>query len=124
MLLWLWCRLATAALIRPLGWEIPYATGIAVKRKKKRKEKALVYCKNIKYVNISLPSGTINQTSYWLRSNDATVSISCAPGDGTVSPSSACLVFLPLALSVSDLVVTIFKGTSAIVLSAVSSVPS
>ena len=27
MLLWLWCRLATTALIRPLAWEPPYAVG-------------------------------------------------------------------------------------------------
>ena len=26
-LLWLWCRLAAAALIRPLAWEPPYAPG-------------------------------------------------------------------------------------------------
>ena len=32
-LLWLWCRLATAALIPPLAWELPYATGAALKNK-------------------------------------------------------------------------------------------
>ena len=35
--LWLWHRLAAAALIRPLAWELPHATGAAIKRKKKRK---------------------------------------------------------------------------------------
>ena len=30
-LLWLWCRPAAAAQIRPLAWEIPYATGSARK---------------------------------------------------------------------------------------------
>ena len=25
--LWLWCRPAAAALIQPLAWELPYATG-------------------------------------------------------------------------------------------------
>ena len=30
-LLWLWCRLAAAALIRPLPWELPYAAGAALK---------------------------------------------------------------------------------------------
>ena len=35
MLLWLWCRLPAAALIRPLAWELPYATGAALKEKKK-----------------------------------------------------------------------------------------
>ena len=36
MLLWLWWRLATAALMRPLAWEFPYAVGTALKRKKKK----------------------------------------------------------------------------------------
>ena len=31
--LWLGCRLAAAALIRPPAWELPYATGTALKRK-------------------------------------------------------------------------------------------
>ena len=34
-LLWLWCRSAAAALIQPLAWELPYATGVILKRKKK-----------------------------------------------------------------------------------------
>ena len=38
-LLWLWCRPAAAALIRPLAWESPYAVGAALKRRKKKKEK-------------------------------------------------------------------------------------
>ena len=33
-LLWLWCRLAAAALIGPLAWEPPYAPGTALKSKK------------------------------------------------------------------------------------------
>ena len=35
-LLWLWCRLITVAPIRPLAWEPPYATGVALKRWKKK----------------------------------------------------------------------------------------
>ena len=31
---WLWCRLAAAALIRPLAWELPQTAGAALKRKK------------------------------------------------------------------------------------------
>ena len=27
---WLWCRLAAAALIQPLAWELPYVTGVAL----------------------------------------------------------------------------------------------
>ena len=33
VLLWLWCKLAAAALIKPLAWEPPYATGVALKSK-------------------------------------------------------------------------------------------
>ena len=33
--LWRWCRLAAATPIRPLAWELPYAAGAALKRKKK-----------------------------------------------------------------------------------------
>ena len=36
-LLWLWCRPATAALIPRLAWELPFAAGVALKRKKKSK---------------------------------------------------------------------------------------
>ena len=32
-LLWLWCRLAAAAPIQPLAWELPYAASTALKRK-------------------------------------------------------------------------------------------
>ena len=35
-LLWLWCRVAAVAPIRPLVWEPPYATRVALKRQKKR----------------------------------------------------------------------------------------
>ena len=35
-LLWLLHRLAAAALIGPLAWELPYAVGAALKKKKKK----------------------------------------------------------------------------------------
>ena len=38
VLLWLWCRLAATALIRPLAWEPPYATGAALEKAKKTKK--------------------------------------------------------------------------------------
>ena len=38
-LLWLWCRPAATALIRPLAWKPPYATGAALKREKEKKKK-------------------------------------------------------------------------------------
>ena len=41
MWLWLWCRLAAGAPIGPLAWEPPYATGVGLKRKKKKKQRHL-----------------------------------------------------------------------------------
>ena len=32
-LLWLWCRLPAAALIRPLAWELPFAACVALKKR-------------------------------------------------------------------------------------------
>ena len=39
VLLWLWRRLAAAALIRPRAWEPPYAAGAALKGQKDKKKK-------------------------------------------------------------------------------------
>ena len=36
-LLWLWLWLAAVTLIRPLTWEPPYAVGMALQKKKKKK---------------------------------------------------------------------------------------
>ena len=33
MLLWLWLRLAAVAPVQPLAWELPYASGAALKSK-------------------------------------------------------------------------------------------
>ena len=38
-LLWLWCRPAAAALIQLLAWELPYAAGTALKKKKNEKKR-------------------------------------------------------------------------------------
>ena len=38
-LLWLWHRPVATAPIRPLAWELPYATVMALKSKKKKKKK-------------------------------------------------------------------------------------
>ena len=35
-LLWLWRRPVATALIRPLAWEPPHATGVALKRQKRK----------------------------------------------------------------------------------------
>ena len=42
--LWLWCRLAATASIRPLAWEPPYASEVALekaKRQKREKERKM-----------------------------------------------------------------------------------
>ena len=41
MLLWLWCRPATAASIRPLAWDPPHAKGVALKKTDRQKERAI-----------------------------------------------------------------------------------
>ena len=38
-LLWLWCRPAAEAPIQPLAWELPHTAGVALKAKKKKKER-------------------------------------------------------------------------------------
>ena len=42
-LLWLWCRTAAIAPIRPLAWEPPDATGAALEKKTKKKRLKLLY---------------------------------------------------------------------------------
>ena len=44
-LLWLWRRLAAAALIQRLAWEPPYAAGVALKKKKKKRYTKYVWRK-------------------------------------------------------------------------------
>ena len=38
-LLWLWLRPAAVAPIQPLAWELPYAAGMALKKKKNKRKK-------------------------------------------------------------------------------------
>ena len=38
-LLWLWCKLAATAPIRPLAWEPPYAVEAAQEKTKRQKDK-------------------------------------------------------------------------------------
>ena len=38
LLLWLGCRPADEALIQPIAWELPYASGVTLKKKKKREQ--------------------------------------------------------------------------------------
>ena len=48
-LLWLWCRLVATAPIRPLAWELPYATGVALEKTKKEKVRCVSYNKSLDF---------------------------------------------------------------------------
>ena len=53
--LWLWCRPVATALIRPLAWEPPYATGAALekgKKTKKKKKELLTLCSPLLEIHI------------------------------------------------------------------------
>ena len=51
-LLWLWWRPAASALMRPLGWELPYAVAAALKSKTNTQTKSTKYKYTIKHINI------------------------------------------------------------------------
>ena len=52
-MLWLWCRPAATALIGPLAWEPPYASGAALtKNKKKTKKKKKKKKKKIQVIGV------------------------------------------------------------------------
>ena len=45
----LWCRLAAAALIQSPAWELPYTTGVALKRKKTKNKTKKLRCSDSAY---------------------------------------------------------------------------
>ena len=44
VLLWLWCRPVAKALIRPLAWEPQYTVGVALEKKRKKKQNFFSFC--------------------------------------------------------------------------------
>ena len=56
-LLWLWRRPEAIALIRPLAWKPPYATGVALKRQKKKKKSWQILRK--KSMPVTLETSTV-----------------------------------------------------------------
>ena len=50
-LAWLWCRLAAVAPIKPPAWELPYASGVALKIKKKKKKYMCILMNNVAHGN-------------------------------------------------------------------------
>ena len=63
MLLWLWCRPAAAALIRPLAGEPPCAVGVALKRQEKKKKVQLRILKNVNIKGFNLINNKPVQTA-------------------------------------------------------------
>ena len=57
MLLWLWCKPGAIAPIRPLVWEPPYATGVTLKRQKKK-----IFFPLQKFKNMEWQIGTKHRT--------------------------------------------------------------
>ena len=72
MLLWLWRRPAATALIRPLGWEFPYAVGVAQEMVKRQKKKQVVsfylLIGNVNIVNTFLLQGYLIVSSHFVAS--------------------------------------------------------
>ena len=70
-LLWLWCRPAATAPIRPLAREPPYATGAAVKRQKEKEKRKgspierLWALECVSYLQISRPCDLILSPQSW-----------------------------------------------------------
>ena len=56
VLLWLWCRPAAVALIQRLAWELPYATSVSLKRKKKRKSIGLELAQQNPAAGMNMPT--------------------------------------------------------------------
>ena len=66
-LLWPWCRLAAAALIRPLAWELTYAANATLK-KATTKKFIMVMCSGIHTVEkLQVPVTTYHTVDFPLR---------------------------------------------------------
>ena len=80
-LLWLWCRPAAAALIRPLAWEFPCAVGAALKKSAK-----LLIELEKKKVSNHLSYSNENTMVYWFRSQ---ISLMANSGSMWILPARA-----------------------------------
>ena len=65
-LLWLWCRLAATAPIRPLAWEPPYVVGETKKKKKKKKKKKNYLMGWLQRLNKIIPIISHMLPAFWL----------------------------------------------------------
>ena len=69
-LLWLWCRLAAVALIRPLAWEPPYALGVALKSKKQKTKNKTLCLKTIREFRVSEHKFPLHGTATYTTAQD------------------------------------------------------
>ena len=75
----LWCRLAAAALIHPLDWELPYATRAALKRKKKKifkRDEILIHAKT----QINLKDSILNEINQIQKDKCCVIPLNEVPG--------------------------------------------
>ena len=69
VLLWLWHRLAAAAVIRPLAWELAYAMNMALKKEKEEEKRKQIKISNKQF---SLPSEGRKRTNEVSRKKEIT----------------------------------------------------
>ena len=67
VLLWLWCRPAAIAPIGSLAWEPPYAAGVALKGKKKKKKSAVGVGSVGQDSDICQDAGSIPGLAQWVK---------------------------------------------------------
>ena len=77
VLLWLWCRPAATALIRPLAWKPPHAAGLALKGEKDKKKIIFRFSKVCVLICISLGVPAVAQ---WVKNLTAAVWIAVEVG--------------------------------------------
>ena len=65
VLLWLWHRLAAAALIRPLAWKPQYAAGMALKRQKKKKSYDVYHMATMRWIRYIPPGSHARGQVIW-----------------------------------------------------------
>ena len=67
-LLWPWCRPADTAPIRPLAWELPYATGSSPRKRQKDKKKGCVRVPTVAQWVKNPTAASWVETEAWIQS--------------------------------------------------------
>ena len=89
-LLWLWCRPAAAAPIRPLVWKLPYNVGVALKRKNNLKNKTINEHFSLPFM-LSLHNLVCVLHSWCVSSGTGPITSTAAPGPGNSGPAPSLL---------------------------------